>query len=225
MANSSDGGPASTIPTRAIHDAYLEALQARLDYQQSIGGPFEQQAHEALQDAVAGYFEVLRPHLTSSNATDALWNEEKLWPTEPVYQTVAICIECGKYISADDLGESQLNIGDYCPSCSRDNPNRAGRPRLEADQIPKTNEEGDVVYRYVRGLKSIDGIFDRSVERSVEYSDALGTHQKTIEETQLVPPTHLKTIAWKLDEALKELNLLGKVDDKLPTGGMTASHE
>lgn len=223
--SSPDDGPSSTIPTRTIHDAYRQALQARRDYQQSTGGPFEQQAHEALQDAVASYFEVLRPLLSSSNATDQLWNDEKLWPTEPVYQAVAICPECGSYLPADELEASQLDVGDYCPSCSRDNPDRAGRPRLEPEQIPKTNEDGEVVYQYVEGLESVDGIFDQRTERTVEYSDALGNHTETIVETQLVAPEHLKTIARKLDEALKALNLHAKAEDKLPTGGMEVDHE
>jgi len=226
MAKSSpDDGPSSTIPTRTIHDAYRGALQARRNYQQSTGGPFEQQAHEALQDAVASYFEVLRPLLSSSNATESLWNDEKLWPTEPVYQPVAICPECGSYLPADELEESQLDVGDYCPNCARDNPDRAGRPRLKGEQIPQTNAEGEVVYHYVEGLEAVDGIFDRRTERTVEYSDALGSHQETIVETELVAPEHLKTIARKLDEALKALNLHAKADDKLPTGGMEVDHE
>jgi hypothetical protein len=220
MATSKNGddGTSSTIPTRTIHEAYREALQARRNYQQATGGPFEHDAHQALQDAVASYYEVLRPLLSSSNGTEELWNETELWPTEPVYQEVAICPECGLYVPADEMDEVGVEVGDYCPNCVRDNPERAGRPRLEPNQIPKTNGSGEVVYRYVEGLKSVDGIFDQRVERTVEYSDALGTHQETRVETQLVQPEHLKTIARKLDEALKALNLHAKVDDKLPKG-------
>jgi hypothetical protein len=216
--SSSDEGTSSTIPTRTIHEAYRECLQARRNYQQAAGGPFETDAHEALQDAVASYFEVLRPLLSSSNGTDELWTKVKLWPTEPVHQPVVICPECGLYVPANEMDEAGVEPGDYCPNCARDNPNRAGRPRLETEQIPKTNDDGEVVYRYVEGLKSVDGIFDQRVERTVEYSDALGGHQDTRVETQLVQPEHLKTIARKLDEALKALNLHAKADDKLPTG-------
>lgn len=226
MAKSSnDDGPNSSIPTRTIHEAYREALQARRDYQQSTGGPFEQQAHENLQDAVASYYEVLRPLLSSSNATDELWNDEKLWPTEPVYQEVAICPECGLYVPADELDEADVAVGDYCPTCTGDSPERAGRPRLEPEQIPATNGQGEVVYHYVEGLESVDDIWDQRVERQVEYSDALGTHQETRVETRLVAPEHLKTIARKLDEALKALNLHAKAEDKLPTGGLNTDHE
>jgi len=225
VQNSNRDGVDSTIPTRTIHDAYREALQARRNYQQATGGPFEHDAHQALQDAVASYYEVLRPLLSSSNATEDLWENANLWPTEPVYINVAICPECGLYIPAEEMQEANVEIGDHCPNGSRDHPNQAGRPRLEAEQIPKTNDQGEVVYHYVEGLESVDGIFDQRIEETVEYSDALGTHEETRVETQLVQPEHLKTIARKLDEALRALNLHAKADDKLPTGGLTADHE
>ena len=219
-----DDGTNSTIPTREAHDAFRKAVAARRNYRQSIGGPFEQDAHQALQDAVAYYFEVLRPLLCSSNATDQLWNDEKLWPTEPVYQEVAICSECGNYVLADKMGDDCVVVGDLCPNCARDG-DRVEKPRLEPKKIPATNEDGEVLYRYVEGLESVDGIFDQRVEQTVEYSDALGKHTKTVADTQLIAPQHLKTIARKLDEALRALNLHVKEDDKLPTGGVTTNHE
>lgn len=225
MAKNSDSDNGESLPGRTIHEAYREALQARRDYQQATGGPFEQQAHEALQDAVASYFEVLRPLVSSSNGTETLWEDEELWPTEPVYQKVAICPECGLYVPAGELEEAGVAFGDFCPNCAREHPQGSSRPHLEQTEIPQTNDAGEAVYHYVEGLESVDDIFDQRVERQIEYSDALGAHQETRVETRLIAPEHLKTIARKLDEALKKLNLHAKADDKLPTGHLSNDHE
>lgn len=214
-----DDEPSSSIPTRTIHEAYRDALQARAQYQQAAGGQFEQPAHERLQDAVANYYEVLRPLLSSMNATEDLWEETELWPTEPIYHQVAICPGCGVYAPIDGLDEVDLDlaVNELCPSC--------GNAVVEKDQIPKTDETGQIQYRYVEGLESVDDIWSQQVEREVQYSSALGTQTEPVTETRLVPPEHLKIIARKLDEALKQLKLHAKADDRLPKGSVTSDFD
>lgn len=205
---------ATGVPTRLIHQAYREALQARREYQQATGGPMEHAAHQQLHDAIAHYYEVLRPVLAGSNAAEDLWENEKLWPTEPVYRPVAVCPACGGHAYLDDEGdEDEHNVGELCPNC--------GKAVVETDRVPKVDESGQTVFRYATGLKSVGNIWDQRTEREIEYSDALGTHTETRVETQLVPPEHLKTIARKLDEALKQLDLHATVDDKLPKGKLS----
>lgn len=203
-------GPDSTIPTRTIHEAYRDALEARANYQRASGGPLEQNAHEALQDAVSNYYEVLRPLLSGSNATEDLWERERLWPTEPIYVDVAACPSCGLQERVDELDDTVVELNELCPGC--------GNAVVERNRFPETDETGEVKYRYVEGLQSVDNIWNQREERVVERSDALGSYTTTVVETRLVAPFKLKTIARKLDEALKKLNLHAKAEDKLPTG-------
>lgn len=209
MATSSDDDR-GTMPTRTIHGAYREALQARRNYQTAAGGPFEANAHESLHDAVAAYYEVLRPLISASNSTEHLWTDEELWPTQPRYVEVALCPACGANVGVDELDDvPSVNLGDLCPNCEN--------AVVETAQIPETDEDGQVVYDHVEGLKSVDGAWNQKVEHTVEYSDALGTHTETRVETQLLDPAHLQAIARALDEALERLALHADVDDEAPT--------
>lgn len=210
MSSSDDQG--SPIPTRTIHEAYRDALNARRHYRQAAGSPLEPEAHENLQEAVAAYYEVLRPLLSSANACEKLWEEEELWAVEPRFREVAICSACNIYVGIDDAPETPLTIGTGCPDC--------GEGVIERRQIPETDDEGEIVYRYVTGLASVEDIWDQRIEREVEYEDALGQHSETRVETRLVPPEHLRTIARKLDEALRKLDLHAGFEDDLPKGGM-----
>ena len=208
MAASSDDDRGS-MPTRTIHAAYREALQARRDYQQAAGGPFEATAHEQLHDAVSAYYEVLRPLVSSSNSTTELWEEKALWPTQPIYVEIGLCPACGSSEPVDALADLELDLGDPCPNC--------GNAVVERAQVPKTDEAGQVVYQHVEGLESVTDVWNQRVERTVEYSDALGTHTETRTETQLLDPAHLLAVARALDEGLEKLALHAEVDDEAPT--------
>jgi len=199
---------ASTIPRRTIHEAYRDALAARRQYRQSVGGPLEADAHQRLQEAVAAYYDVLRPLVESSNATEDLWETEELWPIEPEYQFVAICPTCQVYEPIEG-NEAELPIGERCPSCGED--------RIDRKRVPATDDDGEVQYRYVEGLKSVENIWDQRVEREVEYTDALGSHTEAVVETRLVPPEQLHAIAEALDRAMQRLSLHADVDDEAPT--------
>lgn len=208
MATSSDDDRGS-MPTRTIHATYREALQARRNYQQAAGGPFEANAHEQLHDAVASYYEVLRPLVSSANATEHLWTEYELWPTQPVYVEVALCPACGANLPIDDVEETNVELGELCPNCEN--------AVVETAQLPKTDDDGQVVYDHVEGLEAVDGVWNQQREFTVDYSDALGTHTETRVETQLLDPAHLQAIARALDEALERLALHAEIDDEAPT--------
>jgi|GEM_PF-2125084 len=207
MAESEDGR--STLPIRAIHEAYRDALTARREYRQAVGGPLESDAHHRLQEAVASYYDVLRPLMESANSTEKLWEEAELWPTEPKYQSVNICPGCNSYVPVESAHTDAFPLGGRCPEC--------GDEQIGRDQIPKLDDEGRVEYHHVEGLQSVEGIFDQQVEREVEYSDALGTNSETVVETRLVPSEHLQLIAEKLDKVMERLSLHAEVDDEVPT--------
>lgn len=207
MSATDEGG--NSLPARTIHAAYQQALDARHQYQKAAGTPFESDAHEALHDAVAAYYEVLRPLVSSSNATEQLWEQEELWPTQPIIIDVAACPACGATEPLENIDGDDVQINELCPNC--------GNAVVEKDRRPKTDEQGQVEYHHVEGLKSVDDAWNQQVEREVEYTDALGTHTETRVETQLLPPEHLQAIARALDEALDKLDLHAEVNDEVPT--------
>lgn len=66
----------SGIPTRAIHEAYLDMQRALKQYRQArdrSSQAAEEQAHGELQDAVLTLYEMLRPHLRSNKSVEKYW--------------------------------------------------------------------------------------------------------------------------------------------------------
>lgn len=204
---------ASGVPVRTIHQTYQESLQARGEYQRAIGTQMEGWAHQNLHDAVMDFFEVLRPLLSSMNATEKLWNETKLWPVEPIMEAIAYCPHCGGNELVDELDDAPIEVGKPCPTC--------GQADVDTTHRPKVDEEGVVVYEWVEGLKSIDDLRNQRFEQEHTYQDALGTHTTTQTTSNLLAPEQLTAIARVLDEAMKELKLHATVDDKLPKGQVT----
>jgi len=191
-------------PRRAIHAAYRRSLEARQHYQQAVGGPLEQEAHEQLHDAVGAYYEVLRPLVASSPATEAHWKHRQLWPTRPATVDVGYCPACSTNAPVDELAAADTGIGEPCPACRN--------AAVERRTVQQTDEEGRLVYEHVEGLATVDGAFDQHVERDIEYTDALGSHTDTRVERQLLPPAHLRTVARTLDDAMECLGLHVEVD-------------
>lgn len=208
--SSSDEEIVSTAPIRTIHQAYRDTLQARSYYQRNVGTQMESWALENLHDAVMDYFEVMRPLVSSMNATERYWEEEQLWPSEPVMHEVAYCAACGGHCPVGQLNDAPIEIGKPCPTCEQ--------APVKATTAPKTDEDGHVVYHWVEGLQSIDELRNQRDEQEHTYQDALGTHTTTTVTNTLLAPEHLTAIARTLDEALKELKLHAKTDDKLPKG-------
>ena len=203
-------GDSSSLPGRTIHGAYRDCLQARSDYQRAIGGPMEGAAHEQLHDAVANYYEALRPLISSANVTEKLWEEDELWPVRPLFEEVGYCPSCGGHAASSALQEKGIQVGsDLCPWCEN--------AVLERDRAAKTDENGQVVYEWVQGLESLTDAWDRVEEVQVEYEDGLGPYSTTKREAVLLDPSRLLTVARKLDEALERLNLHAEIDDDVDT--------
>lgn len=180
-----------------VRQAYQQMVQARKAYRRAAGTEFEDNAHQSFHDAVFDLYDELRARLKRRDVTQDLWEEEELWPTEPVYITVALCPACTAYSSLDD--ESDYSPGDTCPNC--------GGGVLERENIPKTDDEGQVVYHHVEGLSSLDQFRNRVEEYTIEYSDALGTHEETRTQHKLLDPQRLEAVADLLAESMEVLGL------------------
>lgn len=180
-----------------VRQAYQQMVQARKAYRRASGTQFEDNAHDSFHDTVFDLYDELRARLKRREVTQELWEEEELWPTEPVYVTVALCPACTAYDSLDD--ESAYSPGDMCPNC--------GDAVLERETVPKTDDEGQVVYHHVEGLSSLDQFRNRVEEYTVEYSDALGTHEEVRTQQQLLAAQRLEAVADLLAESMEVLGL------------------
>lgn len=67
------------IPTRAIHEAYLEVQSALKEYRtaKDRGSKDEQDiAHGRVQESVVTFYEMLRPHIKDNSTADGYWDGE-----------------------------------------------------------------------------------------------------------------------------------------------------
>jgi len=193
--------------TSEIRAAYRDSLQARRDYRRAVGGPYERMAHEALHEAVLDFYDVLRPMIKSSTATEELWSEVKLWPVARRTTEVAWCRECDAELDVDDVGE-------LCFECRA--ADDRGAPVLEAQEVAAFTSDGEPAYRWARGLQTLDNLRIETEVVTEQYTDALGKHERTREVKQLTDAEKLLTLLDHLDEAVQELGLLAEVDDDLP---------
>jgi len=193
--------------TSEIQAAYRDSLQARRDYRRAVGGPYERMAHEALHEAVLDFYDVLRPMVKNSTATDELWSEVELWPVARRTTEVAWCPECDAEIDVDGTGE-------LCPECQA--ADDRGAPVLEKMEVAALTPDGEPAYVWACGLNTLDELRIETEEVTEEYSDALGKHERTRTVKQLAEAEKLLTLLDYLDEAVQELGLLAEVDDDLP---------
>jgi hypothetical protein len=69
----------SGIPTRAIHEAYLNMQMSLKEYRQAkdgIGAKSQDKAHGELQQDVLTFFELLKPHIRKEPSLQVWWEGE-----------------------------------------------------------------------------------------------------------------------------------------------------
>lgn len=204
----SKGG--SSVPVE-IREAYHRCLEARREYRRAIGSEWEAVAHERLHEAVFDLYEVLRPLISSKNATKEFWEEIELWPRSRQYVEASVCPECN---AVADLEFAEN--GALCPECET--------AVMETADVPAVDEEsGEPLYVWECGLSTLDNLRTRTREVPIEYNDALGAYESVRLEKVLLDPQKLVVVADVLDEALAELDMLADVEDVLPEDTLEAS--
>lgn len=178
---------------------YRQLVSARQQHRRSVGGEFEANAHEQFHDAVFDMYDELRARLKRREITSELWEEAELWPDEPIYHEVAMCPACGGHEPLETLDEVPAEIGKPCPLCDEAD--------IEVTMFPKIDDNGQVEYKMVEGLKNLDKYRNRIEEEVVSYTDALGTHEETKTKQLLLDPYQLEIAADLLAEAMEVLGL------------------
>jgi hypothetical protein len=168
-----------------------------------MGTELEHWAHGKLQDATLDYYDALRPILKSANATEEIWEERNLWPIERKRVRKAVCEHCGSVFDAGQAGQQ-------CNECDSG--------LLDGQVVDAIDENGQPLYVWETGFKTLDDVRLGVVERERTYSDALGEHSTTTVERDLMASERLFRALDILDEALQKLDLLVSIDDDLPQG-------
>ncbi|WP_049984105.1 hypothetical protein [Halorubrum sp. BV1] len=180
-----------------IRERYREMIEARAVFQRQQGDHFEGAAHEAYHDAVFNLYAELRGRLKHRDEANELWEEVELWPTETVFVDVAICPACTAYEDLDE--DANYGPGDRCPNC--------GEADLELRERPEIGDDGQAVQKWETGLKNLGKYRNRMRQYTKEYSDALGTHEETVTERELLDPFQLEVVADLFGEAMELLAL------------------
>lgn len=161
--------------------------------------------HSNLHSATMTWFESLYPHMADRpGEVGDYWHEAPLWPDTIATETIPTCPDC-------ELGfeGEQYEIGDVCVEC--------GESQLVPGNIPKKNEEGQPIYEWVVGLKSLEEWF-RKTEQSTRTEGTFRPQTKTVEMPHRLKPEHLFRIARYLDKAAEQMGILADTDEALPLG-------
>jgi len=203
----------SGIPVQAIHEAHLNTLQAR----KLVAGsddPTGEGAHRELQQAVATYFETLRPHLTQSEEGRKYYHGKV--PESETGDGVAIL--------GRTMYQEQYPYESFKKPPERMNPQERHEYLLKqvptkenelAVDITKLGDEVTVVYQqFTLGLKHLEGLYSNretvTIERDEWLPESDPVQQQQLE---LMDLDMLMAASRALDEAAHSLGFLPK-DDK-----------
>ena len=203
-----DAGAASQA--EEIRQRYREMQAARAAFQRAQGSSFEREVQKEYHDAIFNLYAELRPRLKHREVAQEIWAEVELWPVSERLIDAIACPDCKAYEPAEK-DELAFQSGDECPSC--------GRTTLEPRQVPKLDDNGEVMYEWEQGLKNLDKYRNRITKEKIEYSDALGDHEEIKTQRQLLDPAKLEVAADLFGEAMEILGLYrdASTDDSIDT--------
>ena len=207
MAQSDEG--TATVPTTAVERAYVSCLNARQRYIQVGSATAEtdtmDELHADLHASVMTWYEALHPHMADRpGEVGDYWHEAPLWPKAMATKEALVCSNCE--IAFDDDIHAE---GDVCEEC--------GEAHLEPSQIPKQTDDGELLFEWEVGLKSLEKWF-RKTETTTQTSGTFRPSTSTIEVPHRLKPEYLFRIARYLDKAAEEMDLLADTSEALPLG-------
>lgn len=219
----------SGLPTRAIHEAYLDVQQALRQYREARDrGAATDRAHARLQHSVLTLYELLRPHLRAADVVADYWTG-----TPPDYP--------GDGVAPDpDDGAGVLHVQRRTASLSLDGDRDPERLAVDGGAIDAAALEtlaewhdelglsddirlvgvavnGDVAMlrydAYQLGLRQLDDWGTVVVERERYLGGFLAGRTASTRERRRVDVPRLRRAARELAQAADELNLLTEVQE------------
>jgi len=216
------------IPTRAIHEAYLNLQQAHRGFRQArTDGAGEDSAHAEFQDAVLTFYELIRPHLKRKSAMSHFWHGElpdyPARPWDSVEHAKQYNMQYGTAIWGaqrhTQSAATSPNVGDASAIADGEGSLAGWHEELQLGDMQRVvaTEQGDAVLtwielRFVGGLKQLDSWETRKT-RSREQQDGFLAGQTTTRvDLQYVDVWKLTQAKRLLAEAADKMNLLSRVD-------------
>lgn len=213
------------IPTRAIHEAYLDVQQSLREYREATdrGTTADRdRAHGELQEAVLTFYELLRPHLRDHAAVDGYWDGEP-----PSYNGNASAPDPddGKGVLHVQRRTEKVDLRQINTDVLAD----GGTPSLkELHDLFDMNGQARVVGLaapsqdtpvallqydvYQLGLRELDEWKTQYVETKSDMGGFLGGKQQTEYDRQRVDIDRLKRAARELAEVADKIGFLAPTD-------------
>lgn len=213
----------SGIPTRAIHEAYLDMQRSLKAYREAKDQQHQaaiQQAHGELQQAVLTFYELLRPHIRHESGVSDYWDGElpnyngNGQPPDP---------DDGKGIIHVQTKRRVMELNGQVPNNGQletleqwhDALDMNGRIRLAGIVTEGTNAIV-TVQEYQKGLRHLDDWetkYTRTVRRK---SGFMSDKTETEVQRQRVPIDRLKRAARELSNVADKLGALSDFDASEP---------
>lgn len=217
----------SGIPTRAIHESYLDMQRSLTAYRRATdSGTNKQieQAHGSVQDSVLAFYELLRPHIKSVNAVDDYWDGKA-----PPYKTDQVPDpEEGKAILQVQKSHDTYSIQQFTSDVSEfqglrdwhDALGLNGNTRLLG--VKGMGQNVFITYHtYQKGLRHLDNWQTEYVERESTMGGFYSHKKETTVERKRVDMDRLKRAARELSDVAEQLGALSHFDATTPRTEIT----
>lgn len=216
----------SGIPTRAIHEAYLDMQRALAQYRraQDRGDDAAMaQHHGNLQSTVLTFYELLRPHIRSNDAVSEYWEGELPsyngdgTPPDPEDGTAVLQVQTHRdsaKLNGADPGDMDT-LEDWHDALELN-----GNARLAAVSVGDGVVVAQVQY-YELGLSKLDGWRTRQVQRRESIGGYLGGQTRETRERQRVAIGKLRRAARELSDVAEQLGALSEFDASTPRTEIT----
>lgn len=231
MSSGMDDEPTG-IPTRAIHEAYLDMQRSLKRHRQAVDAGNEAErdrSHGDVQETVLTFYDLLRPHIKHNNAVSDYW-DGKL----PEYKgDEAPDPEEGKAVIQTQTGYETLQLNREQIRQLEDVDtlrewhellNLNGNVRLRGAAVNES-ESGPVAFvnveKYQLGLRNLDEWKTEIVTTQTTMGGFLGSTTKTKRERQRVAMPKLRRAAWELSDVAQELGALSEFDASTPRTEIT----
>lgn len=220
----------SGIPTRAIHEAYLDMQRALKEYRQARDAGSQaviNRAHGDVQETILTLYELLRPHIKHNDAVSEYWEGEP--PTYPHQNGEVPDPEDGKGVlevqrrnqsfeippeQAEEFAEAET-LGEW-----HDLLDLNGSVRLTG--IHAEDSVAFVAYdAYQLGMRELDGWETEYRSTTESLGGFLGGTREETQERQRVKIHKLKRAARELSDVAERLGALSQFDASTPRTEIT----
>lgn len=225
MSQADDPHPG--IPTRVIHESYVEMLNGMRQYyraEQQGSQNHMQRAHADLQHKVLSFFEVLRPYLKSKNAVEEYWQGKP--PDYSGNDGVAVLDSQTHRVPVDtdklDKDWKNRSMEWLHEQAVNSQPMLNGNAKIE--DLYHDSDSGTLllqVNQYQTGLSQLDGKYNLTATKVNRGSSYMRSHSSTETQKRKLPVDKLFAAAHALEEAADRLGKLAEIDEAVPRTEIT----